>query len=75
MVRTNIVIDDDLVDRVRQRYALGSKREAVDFALRALLAADEAITPQQAALALRGTWADRSDDELRAIYGDDWWRD
>jgi Arc/MetJ family transcription regulator len=32
--RTNIVIDDELVERVMRLYGLKTKREAVDFALR-----------------------------------------
>ena len=36
MTRTNIEIDDDLVDRAMRRYGLRSKREAVDLALRRL---------------------------------------
>jgi len=34
--RTNIDIDDELVHRVMVRYHLSTKREAVDYALRAL---------------------------------------
>ncbi len=34
MTRTNIDIDDDLVDRVMKKYGLKTKREAVDLALR-----------------------------------------
>ena len=36
MARTNIDIDEDLVQRVMVRYHLTTKREAVDYALRAL---------------------------------------
>ena len=36
MSRTNIDIDDELVDRVMVRYHLSTKREAVDYALRHL---------------------------------------
>ena len=36
MGRTNIDIDDDLVERVMVRYRLTTKREAVDYALRHL---------------------------------------
>jgi Arc/MetJ family transcription regulator len=73
MVRTNIVIDDDLLDRVMSTFGLGSKRAAVDFALHAVLSEDpSSVTdPWKAALELQGTWADRSDDELREIYGDE----
>lgn len=43
MTRTNIDIDDDLVAEVIRKYALSSKREAVDLALRK--AAGSSITP------------------------------
>ncbi len=36
MARTNIDIDDHLIDTVMVRYQLSSKREAVDYALRHL---------------------------------------
>ena len=75
MVRTNIVIDEDLVEKVREQYGLRSKRETVNFALRTVLERAEGISPQRAALALQGTWADVTDEELKQIYGDDWWGD
>jgi Arc/MetJ family transcription regulator len=34
MGRTNVVIDDELIERVMRLYELRTKREAVDFALR-----------------------------------------
>lgn len=37
MARTNIDLDDDLVDEVMRRYGLRTKREAVDLALRRLV--------------------------------------
>lgn len=47
MSRTNIDLDDRLVAEVMRRYRLGSKREAVDLALRRLagtpLSRDEAL--------------------------------
>ncbi|HEU4980967.1 MAG TPA: type II toxin-antitoxin system VapB family antitoxin [Solirubrobacterales bacterium] len=36
MGRTNIEIDDELIDRVMRRYGFRSKREAVERALRSL---------------------------------------
>ncbi len=36
MVRTNINIDDEACAEVMRRYRLNTKREAVNFALRAL---------------------------------------
>ncbi|MDN5914442.1 MAG: type II toxin-antitoxin system VapB family antitoxin [Pseudonocardia sp.] len=37
MARTNIELDDELVDEVMRRYGLRTKREAVDLALRRLV--------------------------------------
>ncbi|MGH2539700.1 MAG: type II toxin-antitoxin system VapB family antitoxin [Actinomycetota bacterium] len=55
MVRTNIVIDDDLVTRVMRTYGLPTKRAAIDFALRMVAGADD---PHAGILALEGTgWA------------------
>lgn len=51
MGRTNIVIDDELVGIVMQRYDLKTKTEAVDMALRAL--ADKPMTKEEM-LAMRG---------------------
>ena len=48
MTRTNIEIDDLLVDRAMRLYRLPSKREAVDLALRRLvgepMGREEALT-------------------------------
>lgn len=62
MARTNIDIDDDLIDRVRATYGLRTKREAVDFALRRLL-----VRPMDRveALAMQGTGWEGDLDELR----------
>ncbi len=55
MTRTNIEIDDQLVDRAIRLYRLSSKREAVDLALRRLVG--EPIGREEA-LAMEGTgWA------------------
>lgn len=55
MVRTNIVIDEQLVTNVMQTYGLRSKRAAVDFALRSVAGSDH---PAAGMLALEGTgWA------------------
>ncbi len=37
MGRTNIEIDDELIERVMERYGFRTKREAVDYALRKLV--------------------------------------
>ena len=50
--RTNIDIDDELVERVMALYHLKSRREAVDLALRRL--AGEPMS-QAEALAMEGT--------------------
>lgn len=51
MGRTNIVIDDELVGIVMERYNLKTKTEAVDMALRTL--ADKPMTREEM-LAMRG---------------------
>ena len=67
MTRTNIEIDDVLIDRAMRLYRLRSKREAVDMALRRLVG--EPMSREEA-LATEGTgWAGdlteiRSQDEL-----------
>jgi Arc/MetJ family transcription regulator len=67
MTRTNIEIDDVLIDRAMRLYRLRSKREAVDLALRRLVG--EPMSREEA-LATEGTgWAGdlaaiRSRDEI-----------
>jgi Arc/MetJ family transcription regulator len=64
MVRTNIVIDQDLLDRVMSTFGLGSKRAAVDFALRMVAGADD---PHAGMLALQGTgWTGDLDSMRRS---------
>ena len=73
-VRTNVVIDEELVGRVMERFDLPSKRAAIDFALHAVLSEneEEPITdPWKAALELQGMWADMTDEEAREIWGDE----
>lgn len=62
--RTNIEIDNALVNTVMNLYRLRSKREAVDFALRELLGGDPMT--REEALAMRGSGWDGDLDELRA---------
>ena len=62
MSRTNIDIDDALVTRVMKRYRLPTKKDAVDFALRALVA--NPMTREEA-LALQGTGWDADLSDLR----------
>ncbi len=70
-VRTNIVIDEGLVSKVMERFALSSKRAAIDFALHAVLGEGEGspTDPWRAALELEGTWSDMTDEEAREIWG------
>ncbi|WP_199538894.1 type II toxin-antitoxin system VapB family antitoxin [Desertihabitans brevis] len=63
MTRTNIDLDDDLVAAVMQRYRLDSKKSAVDFALRQLVATP--LTREQV-LAMRGSGVELSNDEVEA---------
>ena len=62
MARTNIDIDDDACKSVMERYRLGSKREAVNFALRRLAAEPLDL---DAARRMRGSGWDGDLDELR----------
>lgn len=73
MVRTNVVIDEDLVKQVMEHFGLKTRRSAIDFALHAVLGHKGApITdPWQAALELEGMWADMTDEEAREIWGDE----
>lgn len=41
MGRTNVVIDDQLIERVMKLYGLRTKREAIEFALRAVAGAGD----------------------------------
>ena len=64
MARTNIDLDEPLVEAVMRRYQLRTKREAVHFALQRLLG--DVMTLEEA-LAMRGTgW----EGDLDAIRGD-----
>lgn len=63
MSRTNIDIDDDACQVVMQRYHLGTKREAVNFALRAI--AGEPLGLDKARQ-LRGSGWDGDLQEMRS---------
>ena len=63
MGRTNLVIDDELLDLVMRRYGLRTKTEAVDRALRHL--AGRPMTTDEA-LAMRGV---RAIDEVPVDEG------
>lgn len=62
MSRTNIDIDDSLIERVMQRYRVNTKKEAVDLALRR--AAGEPLTRSEF-LELQGIGWDGDLDDLR----------
>jgi len=62
MSRTNIDIDDVAVERVMARYHFSTKREAVNFALRALAA--EPLSVEQAR-AMRGSGWDGDLEQTR----------
>lgn len=64
--RTNIDIDDELVEWVMSRYRLATKRAAVDFALRRLVG--ERMGPAEA-LAMGGIGWDGDLDEMRRGMG------
>ena len=64
-MRTNIDIDEHLVDRVMRRYGLRTKRAAVDLALRRL---DIDPMTREEALAMRGTGWSGDLSELREGY-------
>lgn len=40
-MRTNVVLDQELVERVKKLYGLPTTRAAIDFALRSLLPSDD----------------------------------
>jgi Arc/MetJ family transcription regulator len=62
MTRTNIELDDAVVERVMRRYGLPSKRAAVDYALRRL---DVQPMSKQEALAMEGRGWSGDLDALR----------
>jgi Arc/MetJ family transcription regulator len=62
MTRTNIEIDDALIERVMRRYRLSSKRAAVDLALRRL--AGDPMTREEV-LAMQGRGWDGDLDAMR----------
>ena len=63
MARTNIDIDDEACRSVMTRYQLGTKREAVNFALRQLAAVPLDL---DAARRLRGSGWEGDLDEMRS---------
>lgn len=66
MARTNVDIDSEACAEVMRRYSLTTKREAINFALRALAAEPLGL---QEARRLRGSGWEGDLDELRAGRG------
>ncbi len=63
MARTNVEIDDRLMQRVMSRYSLKTKRAAIDLALRRL---DMEPMSAREALEMRGSGWEGDLDELRS---------
>jgi len=63
MSRTNIDIDDELIERAMQRYGFRTKRETVDYALRRIVR--KPLTSEEF-LALEGSGWSGNLDEIRA---------
>jgi len=62
MSRTNVELDDALVERVMSRYGVSTKRAAIDLALRRL---DLEPMTREEALAMRGSGWEGDLDEMR----------
>ncbi|MGH2676171.1 MAG: type II toxin-antitoxin system VapB family antitoxin [Actinomycetota bacterium] len=63
MRRTNVVVDEELVQRVKHLYGLRTTREAIDFALRRLVG-ERKYRPRDI-LKLRGIGWEGDLDEMR----------
>ena len=61
MTRTNVVVDEEVVERVKKLYGLPTTRAAIDFALRSLLPSDD----PRAVLELEGSGWEGDLDEMR----------
>lgn len=64
MSRTNIELDDELVERAMRRYRLDSKRAAVQLALEKLVG--EPMTRAEV-LAMQGSGFEFTSDEVEAM--------
>ena len=69
MSRTNVVIDDELVAQVMERYSLRTKREAIDFSLRKAVGG---VMTKEEALAMEGIGWDGDLDEIRSVKIEHW---
>jgi Arc/MetJ family transcription regulator len=61
MVRTNVVVDEALVEKVMRLYRLPTKRAAIDFALRRVAGSDDRSLIRE----LEGSGWDGDLDEMR----------
>ena len=61
MSRTNIDIDDEMINAVMQRFALTTKKSAVEFALKRLLDTTDQIA------ALEGIWGSGWEGDLEEM--------
>ena len=70
MSRTNIDIDDDLIERVMGTFGLRTKRQAVHFALERLLGGGPMSVDEQ--LAMEGAGWEGDLEAMRADRFADW---
>jgi Arc/MetJ family transcription regulator len=64
MTRTNIDLDDELVETVMQQNGLTTKKEAVDFALRKTI---RRVPTVEEVMALEGIGFPYTNDELEGV--------
>ena len=70
MSRTNIELDDTLVEMAMRRYGLKTKREVVQLALERLVGG---VMTKEQALAMRGSGWEGDLDEIRGkVLIEDW---
>ena len=62
MGRTNVVVDDELIEKAKRLYGLRTKREVIDFALRRLVGAGYAPRDM---LDMRGSGWEGDLDQMR----------
>ena len=73
MTRTNVVVDEALVERVKRIYGVRTTREAIDLALRRLVG-DLSDDPHPGLLELEGMgWTDELDQLRRPDPALDSW--
>jgi Arc/MetJ family transcription regulator len=69
LVRTNVVLDEELVARAMEVWGFRTKREMIDYALRRLVGADD---PWAGMLSLEGSGWEGDLDEMRRSRVVDW---